>query len=321
ATPPARVRVTDRNEGPKVADATPPTPAQDPLAGKVVISDDFTDDIMKTTKHMQSVQKSALRTEAMEVMRKANDVNARGDAEGAIAMLQEFIRKLPESSLDADTVAMIRKPIDSRIQKYQLMTAQKDIDRQTAGVKRNPNEIILGKVLADQNKQKNVAQLMKQFTETYKAGQYKQAMMYARLVMELDPDNPVATAAWTVAQTQSHLADDKQRKTENAEFGRIGLLEAGKLGKYADPIYVDPDRNAVGKKRPDLSRTNLGDSRKSSTVREIEAKLDLPVTLNWQDVPLRDVIEDLRKTQSINIVPDTSALKQENISLERLVTI
>ena len=50
-------------------------------------------------------------------------------------------------------------------------------------------------------------------------------------------------------------------------------------------------------------------------------KLELPVNLNFTDTPLKQVIDDLRQWQGINIHPDTLALQQENISLERPVTI
>src|SRR5262249_14698333 len=89
-----------------------------------------------------------------------------------------------------------------------------------------------------------------------------------------------------------------------------------------DPLKIDVDRNKKirGIRKPGSDSISL-DPHKTPAVREIESKLDMPVILNFTNAPLRQVIADLRVTQGINIVPDLLALSQENISLERPVTV
>ncbi len=54
--------------------------------------------------------------------------------------------------------------------------------------------------------------------------------------------------------------------------------------------------------------------------REIERKLMQPVSVNLHDVPLREVIDDLRSWQSVNVYVDTAALEAEEISLDHPIT-
>ena len=60
---------------------------------------------------------------------------------------------------------------------------------------------------------------------------------------------------------------------------------------------------------------------KSEKERDIERKLSTPVTLNFSDAPLHQVVDDLRATQGMNIYVDQQALDAENISLEHPVSI
>jgi protein involved in polysaccharide export with SLBB domain len=53
----------------------------------------------------------------------------------------------------------------------------------------------------------------------------------------------------------------------------------------------------------------------------IRRKLLSPVTLNFEDTPLKQVIDDMRDYSNINIVPDLPAIRRAGISLETPITI
>ena len=61
--------------------------------------------------------------------------------------------------------------------------------------------------------------------------------------------------------------------------------------------------------------------RKSAQERNIERKLTAPVSLSFANAPLRQVIEDIRGDQGINIYVDEPALAEKGISLESPVTM
>ena len=49
-------------------------------------------------------------------------------------------------------------------------------------------------VLAEQNKQKKVGELLASFNKSYRDAKYKEAYQFASLAHEMDPDNAIATA-------------------------------------------------------------------------------------------------------------------------------
>ncbi|HMC64714.1 MAG TPA: hypothetical protein VKI65_07230, partial [Gemmataceae bacterium] len=55
--------------------------------------------------------------------------------------------------------------------------------------------------------------------------------------------------------------------------------------------------------------------------REIERKLTSPVSVDFKDTPLSQALSDLHEWSSINIVPDSAALQEEGIALDRPVTL
>jgi beta-lactamase regulating signal transducer with metallopeptidase domain len=60
---------------------------------------------------------------------------------------------------------------------------------------------------------------------------------------------------------------------------------------------------------------------KNEKDREIERKLIMPVSLDFQNTPFRQVVEDLRISSGINIVVDKRALEEESISLDQPVNM
>ena len=59
----------------------------------------------------------------------------------------------------------------------------------------------------------------------------------------------------------------------------------------------------------------------SPAERMIEAKLREPVSLNFKDATLEDVILTLRTMSGLNIVPDVAALRSAGNSLDQSVTL
>ena len=73
---------------------------------------------------------------------------------------------------------------------------------------------IRSKEANERNKQKNVANLMKQFNTYFKEGKYKEAEMYAMLAHDIDPDNHIVSAAVGMAKMQQGVRHPRvQRPT------------------------------------------------------------------------------------------------------------
>jgi hypothetical protein len=67
--------------------------------------------------------------------------------------------------------------------------------------------------------------------------------------------------------------------------------------------------------------SNHPQSRNSEKVHAIETKLSQPVTMKFEDAPLRQVIDDIQASEGIHIHVDRDALDEKGISLESPVSV
>ncbi|MSR30090.1 MAG: hypothetical protein EXR99_01165 [Gemmataceae bacterium] len=281
-----------------------------------------TSDILETATQLREVKFGQMRQQGLDMQREATEKFQAGQMESAIEMLTEYMGEMNAFDLDPGKMAFLRRPVESRLQHFKLLKAQKEMIARETGSKEKKN-LIGQKQLADDNKNKKVAELMKQFNQNFKEGKYLEAESYAMRAHELDSDNAMAAAAISMAKTQRNINVAKKSKTDKEKFFLDGLNDTDKLGPSLTidkPVDTNPDMADRRNKRQNLAAiTNT--VRKSDKEREIESKLSIPVNLNFSDTPLKQAIEDIRSFYGINIVPDMPALEQENISLERPVTL
>ncbi|MBI1913939.1 MAG: hypothetical protein HYS12_04275 [Planctomycetes bacterium] len=308
---------------PGTGDVTPTVATAPP--GGATATDRAEPSLEEITLALQSVQFQELRDQQMQAMREANSLAAQHDFAGAVEVLQNYLGRLPESKLDSGKLALLRRQVESRMAKFGVLQSQAEMDKQTVDAKQLAQKNVTQVVLQQQNKQKRVAELLASFNKSYRDAKYKDAYQFAALAHEMDPDNAVATTALLMTKTMIRKTASDSLKDEKDNFAWKTLIDAEKFGPdvdSADPLKFNSarTREIMKIRKPGSAGISL-DPRKSPAVREIESKLDEPVNLNFSNAPLRQVIADLRAWRGINIVPDTLALQQENISLERPVSI
>jgi type II secretory pathway component GspD/PulD (secretin) len=237
----------------------------------------------------------------------------------AIDMLQEHLAYLNEQQLEPGQLTLLRRPLESRLQQFKLLRAQEEFASRGTRSHQAAQEKINKGQLAEQNKHKQVDDLMKQFNALYKDGKYVEAESMAMRALELDPDNGVVTAAVHMARMQSNRAAYKKIKDGKEDIFLKGLDDAEKVGPYTDTVSFDAETSRRNQGRKDLSSfvAPLHNERE----KDIERRLNTPVTLSFSDAPLRNVIRDLRLDQNLNIYIDDRALDEAGISLDRPVTV
>src|SRR5262249_6708321 len=150
---------------------------------------------------------------------------------------------------------------------------------------------------------KQVTELMRQYHAHFKEAKYREAEMYAMRAHELDPDNPMTDAAIYIArtmgnQTSSDAVKDRSRTT--FEKGMNQAIDPGPYVNSDNPVSFDPKVTAQNKNRKEIGIQILGT--KTEKERQIESKLTSPISLNFSDTPLKQVLDDLRDWTSLNIV-------------------
>ncbi len=279
-------------------------------------------DLLEATTQLREVKFGQMRQQGLDLQREAMEKFQAGQTEIAIEMLTEYLSELNSNDVDPGKMAFLRRPVESRLQHFKLIKAQKEMLAKDGGTKDKINAIGQ-KQLADDNKQKKVAELMKQFNQNFKEGKYLEAESFAMRAHELDPDNAMAAAGISMAKTQRSINVAKKLKTDKDKFFLDGLNATDKVGpalEMDNPLDTNPEMSDRRNKRKSLNSIT-STTRKSDKEKEIESKLTMPVNLNFTNILLKDAIEDLRSFYGINIVPDMPALEQEGISLDRPVSL
>jgi len=303
--------------GPGVGLPVPP-----PSAGHATATDNPANSLLSTTLALREVKFQEMRSNGLEAQRMATEKFRAGQPDEALDILSTYLESVAECQLDDNQKNLLRRPVDQLRQQFALLKTQneflagdarqRDQSKQTTGQ--------LAKV--EENRQKRVSELMKQANAMFKEGKYLESERYAMQAKELDPDNGVATAMAYMARTQRNLNKNTENKKGREEMFMTGLGQAedeGPSEAVTNGFAYDPKRWETAKKRGgDMSAIGL--PRRNEKEREIEHRLSLPVSLNWTDAPLRQVIDDLRAWQGINIWVDDQALASEAVSLDRPVT-
>ncbi len=309
---------------PALPGAAPAAPQLGEQPGFARAEDHSRDSLISQTQAMQQVKFQKLRQDGLEVQRDASEKFRTGQTDAAIEMLQDYLAQLNDAQLELGQVALLRRPVEARLQNFKLLKAQRDFLSEEKLSITHVHESKTQELLVEQNKQKKVAELMKQYNTLFKEGKYAESERLAMQAHELDPDNPMAAAAVNIARREyrlNYIKDQTQRKDGVAWESLTGTDEFGPVGVDSNGIVVNQAAALHARERSKLYGQGLTVGTKSETVRQIEHKLTTPVTLNFTDTPLKNVIDDLRAWQGINIFVDESALLEEGISLEKPVTI
>ncbi|HEY7326264.1 MAG TPA: hypothetical protein VH592_01395 [Gemmataceae bacterium] len=297
-----------------------PTLQSDGQAGQARATDDMGQSILQRTRAMREVKFQQLRTEGLNVQSQALERFRTGQSDIAVDMLQEYLARLADEQLDPAQMAMLRRPIDSRLQQFQLLTAQADLANNRFDAKSRQVKSDMAKAKnAEQVKQKNVAQLMKQYNELFHDAKYPEAEMVALRIKELDPDNPMATAAITMAKYQRNNSEYQRDKQSKEDLWLGAMHDVDQMGDRETvdngiSFSKDEARRKIIHGRKSLE--GVSPQRSSSEERNIERKLTAPITISCTKQPLREVLEYIRGEEGINIFIDEPALADKGIQLD-----
>ena len=141
------------------------------------------------------------------------------------------------------------------------------------------------------------------------------------VVPELFASLRPATYNGDLKTSRGEAAAYDRRKQNKEDFFLTEINETAKTGPAANseqPLAVDAEtERANNGRRLGMYPAHV----KSEKERDLERKLSTPVTMSFSDAPLRQVVDELRATQGINIFVDKMALEAENVSLEHPISI
>src|SRR5205807_8528314 len=82
---------------------------------------------------LQEVQFQKLRDEGLRVQREAIDRAQAGETDRAIQLLENYLESLKGAQLESQRVALLRRPVESRLQNFKTLKAQQDFETASSG--------------------------------------------------------------------------------------------------------------------------------------------------------------------------------------------
>ena len=273
---------------------------------------------------MQEIEYQALRDDGLKAQSQAIQQWERGETDGALETLDAYMKKVKASKLDATSVARLQKPIEIKLSSFKLLKAQKDDVTRITSAK----DHFLGErskeFTAEQKKQQQVKDLMKEYNALYKEGKYAEAEIKAAKAHELDPDDPTLSAAVQVAEYHDNLTASDNLHHKREKYFVENMNDTDDVGpnvSQKNPVAFDKVRLEIAKNR-DKDRNGINVLRSQSPKDQaIQAKLNKPVQVNFHNVPLRQAVEDLQQMTGMNIHLMTESLSTEAINPETPVSL
>jgi type II secretory pathway component GspD/PulD (secretin) len=272
---------------------------------------------------MSKILFDKLRVESLDEQNRAIASAKAGNYDVAIDTLRAFIVHLDGSNLSSDQLALLRRPLERRMDDYRKLKLQKEWEDKQAANLPNADARERQRVFDIQKRQDELGNMMKQYATLVREGKLDDALVLAYKMKDIDPDSPAVQAAITMGQIRRNLRNFNAIADERKDYFVDSLNDAERSGKYPtmhNPIDFDREITDRARKRQDLGNGILSD-RRGERERHIEQKLGTRISLNFKDTPLSQIIDDLHQMTGVNVVADTTALEEAGVALSQLLSL
>ncbi len=193
------------------------------------------DELTKNFRAMEEIQFQQMRERGIAAQKTAMDLFKAGRKAQAVDTLREYLDELSPASFDAQRLALLKRPVENRMQQYRTVLAQEALEKQVDSAGSHWDENRFQKNI--RKTQEEVAEQMKQYRTLAKEGKYKEAMAAARKAKELDPDNLAADAAMQITSIKIAQQNYDKGRDHNEEMFLASL-------NPDNGPYVDIDQSA-----------------------------------------------------------------------------
>jgi len=270
---------------------------------------------------LKQAQFQKLRADGFKVQSDAQAAFGRGETDLAMQMLLDYANRVRTSGLEPSGIAMLARPIESRLEMFRVMKGQTDSVAQQNKENRDAKERIGGRGLAEEQRKAEVVAMVRQFHELVKASKFAEAEKVALVAKQLDPDDPALGALAHMAKIQKRVREAEKLKSDREDLVLRGLNAADKEGPFVDvddPIAFNLERSRNARKRGSLNDVHV--KTRSQAEYEIEVKLDKQIPVDISQVPLELAIDNLRTLTGLPISIDTASIEAEGISLQKPIS-
>ncbi len=309
--------------------ATIPASGQQPQAASPVTASrpgeptaDAAEPVTRQLNAMRQVQFQKLHSEGLKIQADATKAFRNGDTDLAIQMLQDYAARVRAAELDASSVTLLLRPIESRLETFRIMKGQTDSVTRQQRDNREARERLAGRAAAEEQRQAEVAALLRRYHELVKRADFSEAEKVALQAKQLDPDNPALSQLVYMAKMNKRVRDAENLKNAKEQFVLDALNKAEQPGPFVDvdnPVAVRLDMARRARNRGSLDDAYL--RTRSEAEYEIEMKLNKPIEVEFTQTPINQAIENLKTLIGVPILLDEAALEADGVSPVKPVTV
>jgi len=312
----------EKSGNPLAAHSTPTPPPPSPQTPSDAAQPKNPESVATQTEALRQVQFQKLRSEGLKVQAEATKAFGNGETDLAIQMLQDYIQKVRASDLDASSIALLLRPIESRLDTFRVMKGQTDAIARQQRENREARELIAGRAAAEEQRKAEITQLVRRYHELVKRADFSEAEKVALQAKQLDPDNPALAQLVYMAKMSKRVREAEKLKSDKEQFVLDALNKAEQPGPFVDvdnPVAVKLEAYRRARNRGSLDDAYL--KTRSEAEYDIELKLNKPIEIEFTQTPINQAIENLKTLIGVPILLDEAALEAEGLSPVKPVTV
>ncbi len=272
-------------------------------------------------------QQVLARQVATELAHKESSARAmrESDPKNALTMLEEAKRKVETAGLDSATRDQLLRRVDRAIAETQQFIEQNRPQIELAERNKRIEQDVDRERRVKVEIGEKLAVKIDEFNKLMDEQRYEEAQVVAKQAAELDPENPVVTQVLWQAKFVRRMMNAKSIQ-DSAEEGFVNAMEEVDRAK----IPFAGDKNPLvfpdAKTWETLSKTRQRlavDQRRQQSERDIEIqkRLRTPVSLQFTNAPLSQVLDYLAKIAEVNVHLDPQGLAEEGVTTDTPVSI
>jgi len=245
------------------------------------------------------------------------------DPKGAIALLEESRKKVEQSGLDPPARQRLLGRVDRTLGETRKFIEQHRPLIELEESNNRTREEIERVQRVKLEKQDKLALMVDEFNKLMDEERFPEAELVAKKAAELAPESPLAKQLVLNAKfIRTNIANEALRAEKGDAFlATMRSVETAHIPFDDSRPFVYPDaerwEELTTTRRRLLERTR----NRSPQEIEIEKRLQTPVSLQFENEPLKNVLEHLGQVTGVNMHIDVEGLREEGVTSDKPVSI
>jgi general secretion pathway protein D len=242
----------------------------------------------------------------------------------ALATMEQARARVEEAGLDPSTRDQLLRRVDRTLGDMRKFVEENQPKIELEDKNKGIRDEISRKQKAKVEVEEKTATLVNEYNRLNDDKRFEEARVVAKRAEELDPQNPVVRQIVTESNLiyNFNRALSVRKQKEQGFLDQLHNVDVAAVGfddnkPYQFPEAKDWHKLSDGRLRKMMERRH----HRSERELEIESKLKTPISLQFENAPLSQILEYLGKYCQVNIYLDPQGMADEGVTADTPVTI